>query len=144
MCRREAGEKQNHAGDDGKRKERKRGLGLPPSHRPPRSFLFSIIAILTVVIPSRSLCGGESDNLTYSATISPIFSHLSLTSLPTQTFLGLPHAFLPHERSFVLTKPYKNVCVEGQPFNFLQIVFRHFSLFCFLTAEYNCLDHVTA
>ena len=101
MFRREAGEKQNHAGDDGKGKERKRGLGLPPSHRPPRAFLFSIIAILTVVIPSRSLCGGESDNLTYSATISPIFSHLLLTSLPRRRSWGfLTRSYPTNVRSF--------------------------------------------
>ena len=63
---------------------------ISSSHRPPRAFLFSIIAIFTVVVPIGSLCGGGSNNLTYSATISPIFSHLP----PTQTFLGLPHAFL--------------------------------------------------
>ena len=40
----------------------KRGLKLPlflSSHRPPRAFYFSIIAIL-IGIPSGSLCRGES------------------------------------------------------------------------------------
>ena len=46
LCRREAGEKENskRAWQDGREKERKLPL-FPSSHRPPRAYYFSIIAI---------------------------------------------------------------------------------------------------
>ena len=51
--------KRKRAGNHGKGKEKREFPPFPSSHRPRRSFYFSIIAIL-IGIPSGSLCGGES------------------------------------------------------------------------------------
>ena len=60
FCPREAGERERRkrAGDDGKGKERKRGLFALPIGSP-RAFKFSIIAIF-IWLPSGSHCEGES------------------------------------------------------------------------------------
>ena len=60
LCCGEAGEKKRkRAGHDGKGKDRRQASPpFPSSHRPPRAFYFSIIAIF-IGVPSGSLCGGE-------------------------------------------------------------------------------------
>ena len=63
LCSREAGEKEKRA--RGALWEGERPLPpFPSSHRPPRAFYFSIIAIF-IGKPSGSLCGGENRWIKY-------------------------------------------------------------------------------
>ena len=75
--------KRKRAGDDGKGKERKRGLSACHFPLPivPRALSFFRLLQFLLLGYSAGASAEEGSNLTYSATISPIFLHLTLTSL---------------------------------------------------------------
>ena len=58
LYRREAGERKKESAWGTMGREKRRREVFPSSHRPPRAFYFSIIAIF-IGIPSGSLCGEE-------------------------------------------------------------------------------------
>ena len=58
LYRREVGEREKESARGTMGREKRRSQVFPSSHRPPRAFCFSVIAIF-IGIPSGSLCGEE-------------------------------------------------------------------------------------